>query len=59
VKNRAIETELVPFGEPGVTREVLIIALLEGLSEPSDRLQAVDSVAGGIISSALSSGDLR
>jgi len=57
VKNRAIETELVPFGEPGVTREVLIIALLEGLSEPSDRLQAVDSVAGGIISSALSSGD--
>ena len=55
--NRAIETELKPFGEPGETRDALIVGMLEGLSEPPESLRAVDTVAANIIGAAMSSGD--
>ena len=57
MENRVIETELKPFGEPGETREALIVGMLEGLSEPADSLRAIDTVAANIIGAAMSSGD--
>jgi leucyl aminopeptidase len=55
--DRKVIVELKPFGEPGEQHEALVFGLLEGLSEPGDRMRALNSVTGGVIGTALSEGD--
>ncbi len=57
MENRTFAFDLKPFGEPGEKREAVIVGLVEGLSEPGDRIMALDSTAGGIIGTALAEGD--
>jgi leucyl aminopeptidase len=59
MEDRLVKVELKPFGEPGERRDALVFGLLEGMSEPGDRMRALNSVSGGVIGAALSEGDFN
>ncbi|HUX07494.1 MAG TPA: leucyl aminopeptidase [Acidobacteriota bacterium] len=57
MENRTFAFDLKPFGEPGEKRDAVVVGLVEGMSEPGERIMALDSAAGGVIGTALAEGD--